>query len=124
MRDVNVDRVLIVEPPDGRDTIRLGLEMAGYEVDVADDAETGLMLAATHAPAAAIIDLGIEPMNGCQLAQAVRELYGSRIRLVAVTARDDPEDANRSRAAGFDVHLVKPVSPNRVHQELRHLLFP
>ena len=90
MRDVNVDRVLIVEPPDGRDTIRLGLEMAGYEVDVADDAETGLISAATHAPAVAIIDLAIEPMNGWQLAQAVRELYGSRIRLVAVTARDDP----------------------------------
>jgi CheY-like chemotaxis protein len=49
------DRVLVVEEPDGRDMLQLGLEMAGYEVDVADDGEAGLIVAAARTPAAAII---------------------------------------------------------------------
>jgi CheY-like chemotaxis protein len=124
MPDMNLERVLIVAPLNGRDTIRLGLEMAGYTVDMANEAETGLMLAATHAPAVAIIDLAITPMTGWELARAIRQVYGSRIRLIAVTAQADPDDADRWRAAGFDLYLVQPVSPNRMHQEVRRVLPP
>ena len=42
MREVNVERVLLVEQPDGRDMLKIGLEAAGFEVDLADDAETAL----------------------------------------------------------------------------------
>ena len=53
------DRVLVVEEPDGRETLKLGLEMAGYQVDLADDGEAGLLVAAARTPAAAIIDLKV-----------------------------------------------------------------
>ena len=53
------------------------------------------------------------------LAKSLRDVFGEHIRLIAVTSRDAPEERDRSREAGFDTYLVKPVSPNRVHQTLR-----
>ena len=116
------DRVLVVDEPDGRDLLELGLEMAGYQVDVADDGEAGLITAGARTPAAAIIDLNVPIIDGCSLAKLLRDVFGEHIRLIAVTSREQPEDRVRSRAAGFDTLLVKPVSPNRAHQTLRQLL--
>ena len=76
------------------------LEHAGFEVDVASEGESALMIAAARAPAVMIVD----------------------IRLIALTSRDDPQDRARSIAAGFDVHLVKPVHPAAVEQTIRALL--
>ena len=115
-------RVLVVDESDGRDMLELGLEMAGYQVDVADDGEAGLITAAVRTPAAAIIDLGVPIIDGWSLAESLRSVFGEQIRLIAVTSRDEPEERERSRAAGFDTHLVRPVSPNRVNQALRQLL--
>ena len=115
-------RVLVIEGPKGRDKLTLGLEMAGYQVDVADDGEAGLITAGTRTPAAAIIDLDVSIIDGCSLAKSLRDVFGDRIRLIAVTSREEPQDRARSRAAGFDTLLVKPVSPNRAHQTLRRLL--
>jgi DNA-binding response OmpR family regulator len=116
------DRVLVVEEPDGRDTLKLGLEMAGYRVDLADDGEVGLLVAAARTPAAAIIDLKVPIIDGWSLAESLRCVFGKAIRLIAVTSRDEPEERERSRVAGFDRHLVKPVSPNQVNQTLRQML--
>jgi DNA-binding response OmpR family regulator len=116
------DRVLVVDEPDGRDLLELGLEMAGYQVDVADDGEAGLITAGARTPAAAIIDLNTPIIDVCSLATSLRDVFGEHIRLIAMTSREEPEDRARSRAAGFDTLLVKPVSPNRAHQTLRQLL--
>ena len=115
------DRVLVVEEPDGRETLKLGLEMAGYRVDLADDGEAGLLMAAARIPAAAIIDLKVPIIDGCSLAEVLRCMLGKAAALVAVTSRDEPGERERSRVAGFDRHLVKPVSPNQMHQTLRQL---
>jgi DNA-binding response OmpR family regulator len=122
MRASDRNRVLVVEEPDGRNMLQLGLEMAGYQVDVADDGEEGLIVAAARNPAAAIIDLGVPIIDGWSLAESLRYVFGEQIRLIAVTSRGEPEERERSQAAGFDMHLVKPVSPNRVSQTLRQLL--
>jgi DNA-binding response OmpR family regulator len=114
--------VLVVEESDERDRLALGLEMAGYQVDVADDGEEGLIVAGARTPAAAIIDLSVPIIDGCSLAESLRHVFGEHIRLIAVAERDDSEERERSRAAGFDTHLVKPVSPNQVNQTLRQLL--
>ena len=116
------NRVLVVDHPDGRSMLQLGLEMAGYQVDVADDGEAGLIVAAARTPTAAIIDLGVTIIDGWSLAESLRYVFGQQIRLIAVTSRAEPEERERSQAAGFDRHLVKPVSPNRVSQTLRQLL--
>ena len=115
------DRVLVVEEPDGRETLKLGLEMAGYRVDLADDGEAGLLVAAARTPAAAIIDVKVPIVDGWSLAEALRCMLGKAITLVAVTSRDETAERERSRIAGFDKHLVKPVSPNQVHQTLRQM---
>ena len=115
------DRVLVVEEPDGRETLKLGLEMAGYRVDLADDGEAGLLMAAARIPAAAIIDLKVPIIDGCSLAEALRCMLGKAVALVALTSRDEPGERERSRVAGFDRHLVKPVSPNQMYQTLRQL---
>jgi DNA-binding response OmpR family regulator len=116
------DRVLVVEEPDGRETLKLGLEMAGYPVDLAGDGEVGLLVAAARTPAAAIIDLRVPIIDGWSLAESLRCVFGEAIRLIAVTSRDEPVERERSRAAGFDRYLVKPVSPNQVAQTLRQML--
>jgi DNA-binding response OmpR family regulator len=115
-------RVLVVEEPDGRDMLELGLATAGYQVDVADDGEAALITAAARPPAAAIIDLSVPIIDAWSLAESLRYVFRDHIRLIAVTNRDELEERERSRAAGFDAHLVKPVSPNRAHQTLRQLL--
>jgi DNA-binding response OmpR family regulator len=122
MNTISEERVLIVEEPDGREVLKLELEMAGYQVDLADDGEAGLLVAAARAPDAAIIDLSVPVIDGWSLAGALRDVVGEQLRLVAVTARDEPEERERSRAAGFDTQLVRPVSPNQVKQTLRQLL--
>jgi two-component system, sensor histidine kinase len=122
MRDVNVERVLLVEQPNGRDMLKIGLESAGFEVDLADDAETALSTAAVRAPAVVIIEISLPVMDGWELARRLRALFGSRIRLIALTSRGAPEDYARSIAAGFNVHLVKPVPQSMVAQMIRALL--
>src|SRR5882724_3838421 len=96
------DRVLVVEEPDGRETLKLGLEMAGYQVDLADDGEAGLLVAAARTPTAAVIDLHVPIIDGWSLAESLRCTLGEAIRLIAVTSRDEPEERERSRTAGFD----------------------
>jgi DNA-binding response OmpR family regulator len=122
MNTISEERVLIVEEPDGREVLKLELEMAGYQVDLADDGEAGLLAAAARAPDAAIIDLSVPVIDGCSLAAVLRNMVGEQIRLVAVTSRDEPEEHERTRVAGFDTQLVRPVSPNQVKQTLRELL--
>jgi DNA-binding response OmpR family regulator len=102
--------------------LELELHRAGYQVDVADDGEAGLITAAARPPAAAIIDLTVPVIDGWSLAESLRKVFGEHIRLIAVTPRDGSRCRVRSRAAGFDVLLVKPVSPNQVHRTLRQLL--
>jgi CheY-like chemotaxis protein len=58
----------------------------------------------------AVLDLGLPVMDGYELASRLRETYGAEgIRLVAVTGYGQVEDQERTRAAGFVRHLVKPV---------------
>ena len=81
-----------------------------------------LPLSAARAPVAVIVDPSVPIIDGWTLAESLRTMFGEHIRLVAVTSRDEPEERDRSRTAGFDAQLVRPASPNRVTQTLRRLL--
>lgn len=71
------------------------------------------------------LDIGMPGIDGYELAAMLRSKYGwqNGIRLVAVTAYGSDEHRARSRAAGFDAHVLKPVSPELVESML-HTLFP
>jgi PAS domain S-box-containing protein len=107
-------RILIVE--DNRDTremLRFSLELAGHEVHDASDGPTGLEMLLKLAPDVALVDVGLPGFDGLELVRRAREAR-TTTRLVALTGYGLPDDLRRSREAGFDTHLVKPVDPARL----------
>jgi PAS domain S-box-containing protein len=106
-------RVLIVEDgADARESLRLLLEHAGHVVETAEDGPSGLAKLQAFRPDVALIDLGLPGIDGYTLARlARRQPETSGIRLVAITGYGQAEDRQRALAAGFDVHVTKPVDP-------------
>jgi CheY-like chemotaxis protein len=123
--------VLVVD--DSADTAEslaelLGLQ--GHRVSVAFDGASALRCAADQPPDVVLLDLRMPGLDGCQVAKAIREQCvgrGKRPFLVAVTGCGTDEDRTRSREAGFDLHLVKPVDPamlTGLMERYRRLLAP
>jgi signal transduction histidine kinase len=106
-------RVLVIEDNrDARETFRMMLELAGHQVIEADEGHRGLELLKTELPDVAVIDVGLPGLDGYQIASRFRkEPAGKRVLLVALTGYGTPEARERSRAAGFDHHLIKPIDP-------------
>ena len=104
-------RVLLVDDnADAVESMEILLQAFGYEVATALHPDLALAKLETFAPAAAVIDIGLPGMDGYQLAAEIRRrLAGRPMRLIAFTGYGSPDDIERSRAAGFDAHLVKPV---------------
>lgn len=102
-------RVLIAD--DNRDaaaSLSAWLSIVGHETRVAHDGEEAVALALDFAPDVAILDIGMPRLNGYDAAEAIRR-QGRPIRLIALSGWGRDEDKRRSREAGFDCHLVKPV---------------
>ena len=111
--DASPRRILIVEDSrDGRDMLRYLLERAGHEVHEAGDGPSGVEAILKIRPDIALVDVGLPIIDGYEVARRVRAVEEGRgVRLVALTGYGLPEDHRRSREAGFDSHLVKPVDP-------------
>jgi two-component system, OmpR family, response regulator len=106
-------RVLCVDDNrDAADSLGALLRLVGFEARVCHDAATALTVAAGFPPEACVLDITMPGMDGCELAASLRgSPGGGTLFLVAVTALGDPEAVARTAAAGFDLHLVKPVAP-------------
>jgi CheY-like chemotaxis protein len=104
-------RILVVDDNrDAADSLALLLRLAGQEVRVAYDGPAALAVAAEFRPALAFLDIGMPGMDGYELAGRLRRVADLRgLTLVALTGWGQEEDRRRSRAAGFDQHLTKPV---------------
>jgi signal transduction histidine kinase len=113
-------RVLVVDDNvDAADSLAMLLRLEGQEVQVAYEGATALARAEAESPAIAFLDLGMPKMDGYELARAFRRhpaLKGTV--LVALTGWGQPEDRQRTREAGFDHHLVKPVESAALHRLL------
>ena len=124
-RDGAGPRVLVVEDHhDARRLMQRLLKMWGYQADAADDGPGGVDAALTGRPHVALIDLGLPGLDGYEVARRIRASLGTDIRLVALTGYGEPEDRDRATAAGFDLHLVKPVHPDKLAQALAELCKP
>lgn len=105
-------RIVVVEDNDDvRTSLRQLLELGGHRVREARDGEAGIEVISEERPDMAIVDIGLPKRNGYGVARAARDLLGTSLRLVALTAYGSDEDVRRGAEAGFDDYLVKPVDP-------------
>jgi PAS domain S-box-containing protein len=112
-------RILVVD--DNIDAVRslaMVLEAFGHAVHTAHDGPAALEAAASFRPEAILLDIGLPRMDGYEVARRLRQAGQDKALLVALTGYGQEEDRRRSREAGFDLHLVKPVDP----QELEEIL--
>ncbi|QDT15017.1 PAS domain S-box protein [Alienimonas californiensis] len=124
--DAPARRVLVVD--DNKAAARmLGrvLGMLGHEVHLAHDGVEAIEAAGAVRPDLALMDLGMPNLNGYEAARRIRdEPWGAEMVLVALTGWGQEEDRRRTREAGFDRHLVKPVEPAVLQQLLAQLRRP
>jgi two-component system CheB/CheR fusion protein len=95
------------------------LRLAGHVVRLAYNGPEALQAADEYQPEAVLLDVGLPGMNGYDVARRLRQ--DPRFRhtlLVAMTGYGQDDDRRRSRDAGCDQHLVKPVDPHDLQQIL------
>jgi PAS domain S-box-containing protein len=113
-------RVLVVDDnQDTADSIAMLLARSGHEVKVAYSAKKALEAATEYQPEVVVLDIGLPEMDGYEVARRLR--LDSRLRsvkLIALTGYGQESDFQRSKEAGFDYHLVKPVELEKIEELL------
>jgi signal transduction histidine kinase/ActR/RegA family two-component response regulator len=116
-------RVLVVD--DNRDAAEMlgsSLGTLGHEVECVHDASAALELARRYVPDVVLLDLGLPVIDGYELATRLRQQHGwERVRFAALTGYGRQHDQRRTKDAGFDAHLVKPVDLHDVDATVRQL---
>ncbi len=113
-------RILVVDDNvDGAESLAMMLEFYGHEARVAHDGLQALEMARRYGPELVFLDIGLPGMNGYEVAQQFRADPALRHTvLVALTGWGSDEDKQRSKDAGVDYHLTKPVDVDKVTQVL------
>lgn len=110
-RPFRPQRLLVVDDfIDSALTLAQLLRLEGHDVRVAHTAAEALAVAERFHPAMILTDVSMPVMDGFELARRIRaQIWGQRIVICAITGCDRPEHRARSREAGIDHHLIKPV---------------
>ena len=107
---------------DSADSLAMLLASMGHEVHVAYDGEQALLAVEALRPEVVLLDLGMPKMNGFEVCRRIRKLpWGSAITLIAQSGWGQDADRRRTREAGFDHHIVKPIDPDALDTLLREL---
>jgi signal transduction histidine kinase len=112
--------VLVVDDnTDAAEMLAEALRAIGHDVEVAHDGVSALQRFRERPFDVGLLDLGLPVMDGFELARRIREIVSSDgLRLIAVTGYGGDNDRARTRAAGFDHHLVKPVELDEILQAI------
>ena len=115
-------KILVVDDNvDAAEMLAEYLTALGHEVAVAHDGPEALLKQATFHPDIGLLDIGLPVMDGYELATRMRQEAGAPLGLVALTGYGQDEDRQRSRKAGFDEHLVKPVELDELGKCIAHV---
>lgn len=113
-------RVLVVDDNrDSADSLMMLLKLKGHEVRTAHDGPAALIVAEEFRPNLVVLDIGLPGMNGYDVANRIRTIpVVKEATLAALTGWGQEEDRRRSKEAGFDYHLVKPVATEELDRIL------
>jgi PAS domain S-box-containing protein len=116
-------RILVVD--DNRDaaaSLSMLLRIMGHETITAHDGIEAVAVADDFRPDVALLDIGLPKRNGFDVARDIRSrAWGGRVVLIAATGWGQESDRLKSKEAGFDHYLVKPVDPAGLIQLLASL---
>jgi len=106
---IQPQRILVVDDnTDAANSLAEFLRLDGHIAEAVYSAKGALQSVASFSPNVVLLDIGLPEMDGYQVARRIREASSS-VRLVALTGYGQTEDTQRTRSAGFDAHMVKPV---------------
>ncbi|HZN86763.1 MAG TPA: PAS domain S-box protein [Burkholderiales bacterium] len=116
LRPSVAQRVLVVDDnADAARMLELLLRSLGHETRIAHDGQEALRVAGVFRPQIVLLDIGMPGLDGYEVARRLRAMRdGPSLRIVAITGWGQDADREKSRQAGFDVHLVKPVEPTEL----------
>ena len=114
-------RILVADDnADGADSLAMLLQAQGHFVLTARDGRRAVELAETFRPNVILMDVGMPHLDGLEAAREIRvRSWGSRVRIIALTAWGQEAERRRTHEAGMDCHLVKPVDPQALTALLR-----
>jgi CheY-like chemotaxis protein len=105
-------RVLIVDDnKDAADSMGDLWRLMGHHAEVAYSGTAALQIAGDLEPDLVLLDIGLPEIDGYEVARRMRRAVARSVRFVALTGYGTEDDKRRSREAGFDEHVVKPVDP-------------
>jgi PAS domain S-box-containing protein len=109
-------RVLVVDDnEDAAISLAMLLDMSGNETHLAHDGVQALEAAEKLRPDVVLLDIGMPRMNGHEVCRRMRsQPWGRDLKVIALTGWGQDQDRKKSREAGFDGHLVKPVDPEKL----------
>jgi|tagenome__1003787_1003787.scaffolds.fasta_scaffold19387619_1 CheY-like chemotaxis protein len=122
-RNASAPRILVVDDnADAATSLGRLLKLSGYDVKVAHDGHTALAEVARFRPQVVLLDLGMPGMDGLETASRIQQLAaGKELSLIAVTGWGQDEDRQRTEAAGFIAHFVKPIKITQLEAVLSRL---
>jgi CheY-like chemotaxis protein len=120
MSEDEVRVVVVDDVVDAAEAIAATLELSGYKVWVATSGSEALALVDEHRPHCVLLDVGMPGMDGCELAQQLRDRYQDDVVLIAVTGREEDDERVSGAFARVDHYLQKPIDAD----DLKKLLPP
>jgi CheY-like chemotaxis protein len=115
-------RILVVDDnQDAADSLAMLLRILGHEVHTAHDGLEAVGAAGVFRPDVVLLDIGLPTLNGYDAGRRIREQQGADVVLIALTGWGQEEDRRRSKEAGFDHHMTKPVEFDALQKVLADL---
>jgi CheY-like chemotaxis protein len=107
---------------DSAQTLAMVLDVMGHETRLANDGLEAVRIAQEFQPDIVLLDIGMPRLNGYEACRKIREqAWATAVIIIAVTGWGQDDDRRRSKEAGFDLHLVKPLDPLVVERMMRDL---